>query len=249
MANPHKRQRANSYEKYFTSHWASDDLAYRLDLIRCIDKVHAADEGAYIKNMLLQLALSQPGVANSLRGMEATLPVQQTPEYVQAATNKFNQHVRDVEFAVMEEHSHISEWKQHDRAYMVCSDVVSAINSISREACAQHIPWAMKQSALDSLIQIGRIICSGTDTMGHEVRKHFQSNPILEDSISEIVKTLTVEERGRLCQAPGGSMSIRDWMKNLIDLSADFVLFTNLQDVIELLSDIPRTEITVGTRE
>jgi hypothetical protein len=254
MANPHKRQRENSYDKYFTSHWASNDLAYRLDLIQCIDKVHAADDGAYIKNLLLQLALSQPGVAASLRGVEATLPVVQTPvvqtpEYVQAATNKFAQHVSDVEYAVIEEHSDLSETKQYDRAYMVCIKVVSAIDAIFKEACAQHIPWAIKHSALGSLIQIGRIICDGTDTMGHEVRKHFQSNSILEDGVTEIVNILTVEERGRLCQAPGGSMSIRDWIKNLIDISAGFVMFTNLVDVIELLSDIPRTEATVGTRE
>jgi hypothetical protein len=248
MANPHKRQRENSYDKYFTSHWASTDLAYRLDLIRCIDKVHAADDGAYIKNLLLQLALSQPGVAASLRGVEATVPVQQTPEYIQATTNKFTQHVRDVQYAVIEEHSDLSGTKQYDRAYTVIAKVVSAINSISKEACAQNIPWAIKHSALESLIQIGRIISDGTDTMAHEVRKYFQSNLILEDGITEIVKTLTVEERGRLCQAPGGSMSIRDWIKNLIDLSAGFVMFTNLVDVIELLSEIPRTEITVGTR-
>lgn len=236
MANPQKRQRADSYEKYFTSHWASNDLAYRLDLIRCIDKVHAADNGAYIRNLLLQIAMSQPGVAASLRGVEATLPVpvQETSEPlpVQETSelmNKFAACVEEVNYTLNEESSHLSGTRQYDRAHVVFNVVVEIINSIPKEACAPHIPWAIRSSALKSLVQIGNLIINVNDTLGHEVRKLFGGDTALEDAMLQIVDVLKVEEHGLMGQAS-------DHIKNLMDLGAGYGLFTELAEVLDVLS-------------
>jgi hypothetical protein len=244
MANPQKRQRGDDYEPYFTSHWASNDLAYRLDLIRCIDKVHAADHGAYIKNLLLQLAMSQPGVAAALRGVEATLPlpVQQTCEHVQITSNKFAAYVEDVDRMLNEESCHLSGTRQYDRAPIVFNSVVEIIDSISDEACAQHVPIAIKNNALGSLVQIGRMIIDVHDTLGHEVQKRFGRDAALEDALSRIVNSLTVEEFGRVSKAHGD-------IRELWELGAGQSLFTELEGVLDALSDPPRTEETAETQE
>ena len=54
------------------------------DLTQCIDKVHAADNGTYIKQLLLQLAITQPAVAASLRAVEATFVRQLQPQQGQS---------------------------------------------------------------------------------------------------------------------------------------------------------------------
>ena len=60
MVPPHKRQRTNTNGNSIVPAPPLDDLA------QCIDKVHAADDGTYIKQLLLQLATSQPAIAASL---------------------------------------------------------------------------------------------------------------------------------------------------------------------------------------
>lgn len=50
MAPPHERQRTNMNGDSVVPAPPLDDLA------QCIDKVHAADNGTYIKQLLLQLA-------------------------------------------------------------------------------------------------------------------------------------------------------------------------------------------------
>lgn len=244
MANPQKRQREDSYEKYFTSHWASNDLAYHLDLIRCIDKVHAADNGASIKNLLLQIAMSQPGVAASLRGAEATLPVpvQQTSEHVQITRDNIAAYVEEVDYLLNEENSHLSGTKQYDRAPVVSNRVFEIINSISDGVCAQNIPMAKKGFALGSLVQIGRMIIDVNDTLGHEVQKRFQRDVALEDALSRIANSLTVEEVGLVRRAPGD-------IRELMERGAGYGLFTELGGALDALSDPSRTDNTAEMQE
>lgn len=56
-ATTRKRQGINRNKDPVTAEPSSSNLTQLHDLARCIDKVHAADSGAFIKQLVLQLAV------------------------------------------------------------------------------------------------------------------------------------------------------------------------------------------------
>lgn len=150
--------------------------------------------------------------------------------------------MEEVDIALNEEHNHLSGTRQYDRAPMIFARIISIINSISDEACAKHVPIPIKGSAMASLVQIGRFIIDVNDTLGHEVQKRFERDTALEDALSQIMNSLTVEELGFFRQAPGA-------IKELMEFGSGYGLFTELGGVLDALSDESRTEKTAGTQE
>ncbi|KAF3007933.1 hypothetical protein E8E13_011228 [Curvularia kusanoi] len=236
MATSRNGQRINRNKEPNTTEPSSSNLTQHRDLARCIDKVHAADSGAFIKQLVLQLAVSQPGIAASLRAVEASLIQRQGPRQ-EPSTRDFSSYVETVDFSINEWFSNLTEMQQHDKILPVFDNVVENIGHLSKEACATHASWVTKFRALEALMHIGVIICDGRDTMGHEIRKRFQNDCALEDAMSDIVGTLTPKERGHVCRMYSGQSRFGDTMKHFRRLSAGHRLFPDLQSLVDCLCD------------
>ena len=78
--------------------------------------------------------------------------------------------------------------------------------------------------------------------MGHEVQKRFQRDVALEDALSRIANSLTVEEVGLVRRAPGD-------IRELMERGAGYGLFTELGGALDALSDPSRTDNTAEMQE
>ena len=170
------------------------------------------------------------------------MPVQQTSEPVQITRDNIAAYVEEVNNLLNEENSHLSGTMQYDRAPMVANEIFEIIKLISDGVCAQNIPMAKKGFALGSLVHIGRMIIDANDTLGHEVQKGFQRDAALEDALSRIANSLTVEEVGLIRRAPGE-------IRELMERGAGYGLFTELGGVLDALSDSSSTDNTAEKQE
>lgn len=140
MALSYQRQRTNVTGDSVVPAPSPDDLA------QCIDRFHAADDGACLKQLLLQLGVSKPAIAASLRAVEATFnrplqPRQVQRQQVQSEPTSLAQYVAEVDYFLNKEVNDLSGSRQCDRADRTFQSVFSTIGSIEEEAARENAHW------------------------------------------------------------------------------------------------------------
>lgn len=83
---------------------------------------------------------------------------------------------------------------QYEAAFDAKDEVANAINDIGTKAKPTS-SYGTKLNAIETLRKIGKSVVLTGDTLGSEVRKHFQSDPILQDTILSILESMSPEER------------------------------------------------------
>lgn len=177
------------------------------DLAQCIDKLHAADNGIYIKQLLLQLDISQPVIEASLRAAEAT-SVQQSrlrqkqSQQVQDKPVSLSNYVWGLASILNVEHEGSSEFKNYDREGCAFRSLLSMIDSIEEKAIATKAHWRTKYSALDALCEIGNVVVGSKSDLTPGIRKRFQGDWSLEDVVDDMVAELTEDVRYKILYEP-----------------------------------------------
>jgi hypothetical protein len=109
---------------------------------------------------------------------------------------------------------------QHKRAMDVYSDICDCVNAIA-DIVSKDLPAAplgTKQNALETLRRIAKTVILGEDTLGHEVRKHFQNDSTISNLMIRIAESMSPEERlrtGKRADAKGGTLvSKLEWVRD-----------------------------------
>jgi hypothetical protein len=231
-----KRQRAdtvpgqNSTSAIDQAPLATDVPDY--DLSGCIETLHAADDGAYLKEVLLALASSEPATALVLR--------RAYDKHIRLEQSKvidFDHYSKSVFYKIKNQYQSMSGSKQYDVSFLVVYEVSDIIRLIGKQAGAEHACFETKCSGLETLRKIGKTICmSSTDTLGHEVLKQFGHDSLFVDAMHEIVGAMSEEECEKMCEVNDGRSTFSRKMTELCRLADDHCVFEGLEDVIATLS-------------
>lgn len=107
---------------------------------------------------------------------------------------------------------------------------------IIRDGCAGHASFGTKENGLETLRKIGiTIALSQGDVIANEVQKAFQRESTLEETIKEIIESMTEHEKEDL---RWGGNPEGEWFEKLVELeklAASRCLFEGLEDVVSLL--------------
>lgn len=66
-----------------------------------------------------------------------------------------------------------------------------------RDEATCECSFGRKRSALETLRKIGKSITMVPSTLGHEVRKHFECDPCIQEGMLDILKSMNLEEKAR----------------------------------------------------
>ena len=121
--------------------------------------------------------------------------------------------------------------QQYEDSFDAYESVVQTIKNI-RERCPRYASFGTKRNGLETLRKIGKSIClSDNDVLGHEVRKHFQSNQDITDAMIFILQSMPDDELDKIAES--------EWwakLEELIKLADDYCLFAGtLHEVSSLL--------------
>lgn len=106
----------------------------------------------------------------------------------------FDGHSKSAGHAINTQYSRLSGSKQYDKSWEVTEEVVQCIQRIA-EQVKPVSSYGTKLSALETLRKIARTILLSGDTLGHEVRKQFQSKYALSEATTTILDSMTGYER------------------------------------------------------
>jgi hypothetical protein len=202
------------------------------DLSECIEALHAADEGVFVKDLLLRLANTQPDTAKTIR---LAYDVHIKRQQVQVIN--FDHYFHDVWNKINDQYSSLSGSKQYDMSFDVFDDVSSIIQSIAEQAGERHASFGTKASALETLRKIGMTICASSgDTLGSEVRKQFSHDSEFVDAMQTVVDALSDAECEKMCAVHDGRSTFLQKMEELKSVASGYCCFKGLAEVIDALT-------------
>ena len=127
------------------------------------------------------------------------------------------------------EYSKLSGSHQYDRAWDALETVEACFKAI-RKACPVSASYGTKKSGLETCRKIGKSICLSNGVIGDEVRKSFQEDNVLEETMMWIARTLNQDERDRLMNDEFG-----DKLKELVRISSTNCVLPGLWEVLGLM--------------
>jgi hypothetical protein len=190
-----------------------------------LDPVINALPAELVREMLSTAALMHEDIAE--------LIVSQHNKIVVAARAKvidFDHYSKSTWKAINITYSRLSGSKQYEFSGEAASSVSNCIKAIGKEA-KDHASFGTKKSALETLRKIGKSIALGDDTIGHEIKKQFQWENCLEETMLRIAKGMTAEERAKMF-----TKEFKEKLEELEDLAEDHCIFEKLKDVRLVLS-------------
>lgn len=111
----------------------------------------------------------------------------------------------------------------------------AVIEEIGEQAGESPASFGTKQSGLEALRKIGNTTLLSCDTIGHEVRKQFQSDSALEDAMLEIVSNMSDEECQKMCDIKEGRTTFLEKLEELASVGKGYCVFEGLDEVISQL--------------
>lgn len=134
------------------------------------------------------------------RAQKAIVPKQPEPsKSYEHEIYRFEGNVAQVDYIINEKWARLSGTKQYNKAWdaadMVNSEIAKIAQSITKKS-NRHT----KINAILGLCEIGSIVAEGGDCIGAEVRKHVGYDDTLVNTMKDIVKLMTIDEKRFLCQ-------------------------------------------------
>ncbi|KAJ5647346.1 hypothetical protein N7490_003718 [Penicillium lividum] len=120
--------------------------------------------------------------------------------------------------------------RQFEKSFEVISSISSTIAKITAQ-CGELVSPDTRYNGLFALCEIGEsIVDSAPNTLSSEVRKGFSTDPILSDSMQQIISAMEPEERQSIRQDVLWSK-----LEGLIKLCRSYCVFKTLPDVLDLI--------------
>lgn len=133
------------------------------------------------------------------------------------------------------------ETEAYNAAFDVAEDIGEAIASV-RDAVTVDSSYGTKCNALHAIMQIGRHILSAPDTLGYEVRKHFQGDSCLEAAIIDVITVMFEDEKMHLRGFEDQASNTVSELYELNDDAAGLCVFESLPDAIDLLCGVAESD-------
>ena len=145
---------------------------------------------------------------------------------------EFDHHSKTVWKAINVDYKKMSGSHQHDMVPNVLETIVDCIRDI-QDNCPWSASYETKKNALETLRKIGKTMCLSSNIIASEVRKSFQYDIILEETMMDIADRMTIKEKRGL------SREFQDKLEELIKLSKKHDLFEELSTIKDILWDDP----------
>ena len=233
MDRMRKRQRANTNGDAvpgLPSH--TPQIIPHYDITECIDALDAADDGALTRQILINTATDDPGLATQICYYYSKLI-----EVEKRKVISFDHLSKEIWYKINKQYRSMSSSAQYNMSFEVFHDIGDIIQSIAEEAGVEHASFGTKASGLETLRKIGKTICmSSNDTLGHEVQNQFSMDPRFADTMKVIAGVLNDEECEMMCNLNDGRSTFLQKMEELRDLAEDYCCFDGLQEVIDILT-------------
>lgn len=197
-----------------------------------------ADNGAFLKHFVAQLATQEPSVAQVLMSRYDDLVQREKTKVI-----NFDHHSRNVWHSINTKYASMRDSKQYDISGQVIDGIEASIESIAAKAGVERASFGTKSYGIQTLRKVGKTICmSGSDVIGHEVQRYFQHDTTLEAAMLDILRVMSAEERERLCLENDGRSSFLDKMCELDALANDCCVLEGLPEVIREMRGLPADE-------
>ncbi|KAI4714526.1 hypothetical protein J4E89_000206 [Alternaria sp. Ai002NY15] len=230
-----------------------------------IDTLHAADNGQLIKDFLLECSMVSPIVASMMRrlydhhvqlqeersveGAGETGPgdraeldhgvdavVQDGSEQdTRSIANDFDNYVDIVWYTINKRYRKCSSSKQWDASLVVAQEIEDFVNIIRDEATQESTHPETQRSALETLRNLGVVICEGPDEIGHRVRLMFGTPTSLVEAMNAIIDKMTNDERKTMREMHDGDATFVKKMRRLQRLAGGHYIFKGIGGVIKHL--------------
>lgn len=191
-----------------------------------IEKLIQGFDEKTVRQLLLSAALDFPSLTTKLESKQATIVQAQRAKVI-----NFNRYSEDV-LDELASGDGLKGSKQYELSGKVYRAITETIGEI-RAQCPPYSSFETKKSALETLKKIGEnIYCGDGDTLGSEVIKSFQYDSCLDDTMLEIAKGMTEEEKERMRTC---SESFVDELSDLIEDGRSRCVFEKLGLVLKTL--------------
>ena len=199
-------------------------------LYEAIDAVRHSD----LKVFVLAMALNANDAQNPVRTWLLS-KYQETQLAESTEVIDFQKYANAVDYELNEAHCDERSSKQYDSAFDAASLVSEKMEQISSQV-KPHSSLGTKQSALESLVEIGNHICDADDTLGEEVRKKFGFGDELNKAMLSVVENMDLKQRWHVFrQRYKSGKTFGDILEELISSCDGFCIFEGLQEVFEEL--------------
>ena len=122
-----------------------------------------------------------------------------------------------------------------DIAGLVCGEITDTIRDIAK-LCGLGRTLQARLDALSALCTIGTFICiSIKSKVGHDIQILFDFRPCLEESMMEILSTMSEEERRAIREDESSKRTLWPQLVKLKDMTLKHKLLHKLRDVLALI--------------
>lgn len=192
------------------------------------------------------------GLASVSPAAQATIisSFQQQMRMIQERVINFDQYSRDAWHILnTSEYTEGRGSEQFEASFDAYSDVVACIEAIGKETHVQG-SYGTKLSALETLRKIAKTILLAGDTLGSEVRRQFQHESCLADTMMRIARSMTAEEQRRAGANTDEKGSLAAKLRWVCDEANGYCIegLSSLRDVLVLIGG-PDKPDEPGARE
>lgn len=124
--------------------------------------------------------------------------------------------------------------QQYEASFEVAFTVERKIRSIASQV-KEDSSWGTKKSAIETLRKIAKTICLSGDCIGSEVRKQFQHNDALTESMLHVVNCMSIDERVEMCNVDDGRGPFSGKMEEVAKKWKSHCLCGDMDDVLDML--------------
>ena len=185
---------------------------------------------SYTQQLLFRIAMSQPRVASEIwESYQSELRKQRTQVL------NFGIHADEVELSIRKFYENAGSAKKLEQVEGIINQISKSISTIQEEATKANASFGTRNSGLETLRNIGEVICLSNSGIPHEVVAKFRDNPMLEDAMIAILTCMTLEERNRMAVFRHESSEFRVKLQDLIANAHQFSVFKKLGEVLDVL--------------
>ncbi|KAI4679810.1 hypothetical protein J4E81_010214 [Alternaria sp. BMP 2799] len=235
------------------------------DIKDCIDILHAADNGQLFKELLFQCSFASPVLASMVRhfynqhvqleeersvesadetgpgdraclehGVDAV--VQDGSEQgIRSTVIDFQYYADHVWHAINKRYRKYGSDKQWDASFVVTDEIEDIVKVIRDKSTQARAQFETQRSALETLRNIGVVICKGPDEIGHRVRLRFQIPTTLVEAMKAIIDKMTDDERKTLREMHDAEATFVKKMRRFQRLAGGNCIFEGIAGVFKHL--------------
>ncbi|QDS76061.1 hypothetical protein FKW77_005717 [Venturia effusa] len=180
---------------------------------------------------LLRLNVSNPSIATWARSYHHFLAQREQRKFI-----SFEHHADSLWKEINIRHDKLGGSKQYELAGDVMQDIKDSLETIGNQV-QPFSSWETKRSAMETLRKITGVILDSSGVIADEIRKDFRYDGSVNDAFLKVVRTMSHEERARMCKMDDGTGPFSDRLVETVRMcnAEDWGICGGLDTVVDLL--------------